>query len=276
LIKLLDSRSCRNCKLQDSDLVHANLRDADLRGAQLQRANLGQAKLDGARLNGADLSFTSLTGASLRGADLRGARISGTDLRQADLSGALLDPGALSRSHWQQAKGVNQEQLSFVELHNAGVEASMQGRHSEAEGYFNAAIRREPAAAITWVARGITRGQQGQVEMAAKDFNYAANLYEQSGDTSQAQQLRETVKEMGQGDQQGGGNGFGSQVLHAMAEDGLLDRGLKIRSLVLPDRFLDHDSPQKMYDAAGLNAAQIVATILAALDRQSHAQRHLA
>ena len=216
LIKLLDSRSCRNCKLQDADLVHANLRDADLRGAQLQRANLGQAKLDGARLNGADLSFTSLTGASLRGADLRGARVEGTDLRQADLNGALLDPGALSRSHWQQAKGVNQEQLSFVELHNAGVEASMQGRHSEADGYFNAAIRREPAAAITWVARGITRGQQGQVEMAAKDFNYAANLYEQGGDTSQAQQLRATVKEMGQGDQQGGGNGFGSQVLNGL------------------------------------------------------------
>ena len=213
LIKLLDSRSCRNCKLQDSDLVHANLRDADLRGAQLQRANLGQAKLDGARLNGADLRFTSLTGASLRGADLRGARIEGTDLRQADLSGALLDPGALSRSHWQQARGVNQEQLSFVELHNAGVEASMQGRHSEAEGYFNAAIRREPAAAISWVARGITRGQQGQAEMAAKDFSYAAVLYEQGGETSQALQLRAAVKQMGLGDQQAGGNGFGSQVL---------------------------------------------------------------
>lgn len=216
LIKLLDSRSCRNCKLQDADLVHANLRDADLRGAQLQRANLGQARLDGARLNGADLSFTSLTGASLRGADLRGAQINGTDLRQADLSGALLDPGALSRGHWQQAKGVNQEQLSFVELHNAGVEASVQGRHSEAEGYFNAAIRREPAAAITWVARGITRGQQGQVEMAAKDFNYAALLYEQGGESSQAQQLRAAVKQMGQSNQQASGNGFGSQVLNGL------------------------------------------------------------
>jgi tetratricopeptide (TPR) repeat protein len=216
LIKLLDSRSCRNCKLQDTDLVHANLRDADLRGAQLQRANLGQAKLDGARLNGADLSFTSLTGASLRGADLRGAQISGTDLRQADLSGALLDPGALSRSHWQQARGINPEQLSFVELHNAGVEAATQGRQNEAEQYFGAAIRREPAAAITWVARGITRGQQGKMDQAANDFTYAASLYEQSGETSQAQQLRTSVKQMGQTNPQAGGNGFGSQVLNGL------------------------------------------------------------
>jgi 1-deoxy-D-xylulose-5-phosphate synthase len=56
-------------------------------------------------------------------------------------------------------------------------------------------------------------------------------------------------------------------LLHALAEDGLLDRGLRIRTLALPDRFLDHDSPQKMYDAAGLNARQIVDTILATLDR---------
>ncbi len=216
LMKLLEQRSCRNCKLQDADLVHANLRDADLSGAQLQRANLAQARLDGARLTGADLSFTSLMGASLRGADLRGARMNGTDLRQADLSGALLDAGALSRSHWQQARGVNPEQLSFVELHNAGVEAATQGRQNEAEQYFNAAILREPAAAITWVARGITRGQQGKVDLAANDFTYAASLYEQSGETAQAQQLRAAVKQMGQTNPQAGGNGFGSQVLNGL------------------------------------------------------------
>jgi 1-deoxy-D-xylulose-5-phosphate synthase len=67
--------------------------------------------------------------------------------------------------------------------------------------------------------------------------------------------------------EEGAIGGFGSHVLHALAEDGLLDRGLRIRTLALPDRFLDHDSPQKMYDAAGLNARQIVDTILATLDR---------
>lgn len=216
LMKLLDQRSCRNCKLQDADLVHADLRDADLSGAQLQRANLAQARLDGARLNGANLSFTRLTGASLRGADLRGAKISGTDLRQADLSGALLDAGALSRSHWQQAQGVNHEQLSFVELHNAGVEAATYGRQNEADQFFNAAIQREPAAAITWVARGIIRGQQGEVDQAANDFTYAASLYEQSGETAQAQQLRASVNQMGQTKLQAGGNGFGSQVLSGL------------------------------------------------------------
>ena len=216
LMRLMEQRSCRNCKLQDADLVHANLRDADLRGAQLQRANLAQARLDGAQLNGADLSFTSLTGATLRGADLRGAKVHGTDLRHADLSGALFDEGALGMSHWQQARGVNPEQLSFVELHNAGVEAATQGRQAEAQTYFNSAIKREPAAAITWVARGISRGQQGKTELAANDFNYAASLYEQGGETSQAEQLRAAAKQLGQGNGQKGGNGFGSQVLNGL------------------------------------------------------------
>ncbi len=216
LIRLLEQRSCRNCKLQDADLVHADLRDADLRGAQLQRANLSQARLDGVRLNGADLSFTSLLGASLRGADLRGAKVNGTDLRQADLSGALLDAGALSQGHWQQARGVNPEQLSFVELHNAGVSAATQGHLSEAEEWFNAAIKREPAAAISWVARGISRGQQGKTDLASKDFLYAAGLYEQSGDPSQAEELRKAVKQISQPQKDGGGNGMGSQILNGL------------------------------------------------------------
>lgn len=216
LMQLMEQRSCRNCKLQDADLVHANLRDADLRGAQLQRANLGQARLDGALLNGADLSFTSLTGATLRGADLRGAKINGTDLRHADLSGALLDQGALAMGHWQQARGINPEQLSFVELHNAGVEASLQGRQAEAESYFNSAIKREPAAAISWVARGISRGQQGKTELAANDFNYAASLYEQAGESNQAEQLRKGAKQLTQTNSQKGGNGIGSQVLNGL------------------------------------------------------------
>ena len=171
LIRLLESKNCRSCKLQDADLVHADLRDADLRQAQLQRANLGKARLDGAQLSGANLSFTSLTGASLRGADLRGARLEGTDLRQADLSGALLDPGALSRSHWQRATGIESIQLSYGELHNAGAEAAQQGRYPEAEQFFGEAIRKEPSAAISWVARGICSIEQGKTALAASDFN---------------------------------------------------------------------------------------------------------
>jgi 1-deoxy-D-xylulose-5-phosphate synthase len=61
--------------------------------------------------------------------------------------------------------------------------------------------------------------------------------------------------------------GFGSFVLHHLAMTGQLDNGLKIRTMVLPDVFLDHDSPNAQYDTAGLNARHIVATALAALGR---------
>jgi 1-deoxy-D-xylulose-5-phosphate synthase len=67
--------------------------------------------------------------------------------------------------------------------------------------------------------------------------------------------------------EEGSSGGFASQVLHHLATTGLLDAGLKIRPMVLPDRFIDHDAPSIQYDQAGLNAAQIVGTALAALGR---------
>ena len=238
LIRLLESKNCRSCKLQDADLVHADLRDADLRQAQLQRANLGHARLDGAQLSGANLSFTSLAGASLRGADLRGARLEGTDLRQADLSGALLDPGALSRSHWQRATGIESIQLSYGELHNAGAEAAQQGRYPEAEQFFGEAIRKEPNAAISWVARGICRSEQGKKGLAASDFNYAASLYAQRGEVEQAEQLKLAAEKVDKAPEANteGGNGAGSaafsgilsafQFLAPLAIKGLMPLGL--------------------------------------------------
>jgi tetratricopeptide (TPR) repeat protein len=214
LMRLLQSRSCAGCRLQDADLVHADLRDADLRGAALQRANLGQARLEGAQLEGADLSFTSLRGASLRGADLRGARLEGTDLRQSDLSGALLDPGALSRTHWQQAVGLDPAQLGYPDLHNAGVEAAIAGRHPEAERLFGDAITQQPEAAISWVARGISRSEQGKNDLASNDFSYAATLYERGGETGQALELREAARRLqAPAPKPRGGNGVGSQLM---------------------------------------------------------------
>ena len=214
LIQLLEQRRCSRCDLADADLVHADLRDANLQGSKLQRANLSQARLDGARLNGADLSFTSLLGASLRGTDLRGARLEGTDLRQADLSGALLDPGALSRTHWQQAKGLPTSQLSYTDLHNAGVEAAQAGRFPEAERWFSDAIRRQPDAAISWVARAISRSEQGNTERAAADFSYAASLYRQRGEEVEARQLESAATQLLQpSNKPKGGNGVGSQIL---------------------------------------------------------------
>ncbi len=65
--------------------------------------------------------------------------------------------------------------------------------------------------------------------------------------------------------EEGSVGGFGSHVLQFLAEEGLLDAGLKIRPLCLPDIFIDQDKPEKMYDTAGLNAPQIVDTALEAL-----------
>ena len=58
--------------------------------------------------------------------------------------------------------------------------------------------------------------------------------------------------------EEGAIGGFGSQVFHSLAESGLLDSGLKVRSMILPDRFIDQATPQAMYDAAELNARHIV------------------
>ena len=65
--------------------------------------------------------------------------------------------------------------------------------------------------------------------------------------------------------EEGSIGGFGSFVLHHLAGAGLLDRGLKIRSMVLPDILQDHDTPAKQYELAGLTARHIVDTALGAL-----------
>jgi 1-deoxy-D-xylulose-5-phosphate synthase len=67
--------------------------------------------------------------------------------------------------------------------------------------------------------------------------------------------------------EEGAIGGFGSFVLHHLAMSGQLDNGLKIRTMVLPDLFLDHDSPNAQYETAGLTARHIVGTALAALGR---------
>ncbi|OHB28997.1 MAG: 1-deoxy-D-xylulose-5-phosphate synthase [Phenylobacterium sp. RIFCSPHIGHO2_01_FULL_69_31] len=65
--------------------------------------------------------------------------------------------------------------------------------------------------------------------------------------------------------EEGAVGGFGAFVLHALAEHGALDRGLKVRTLTLPDIFQDHDKPDVMYAQAGLDADGIVRAALGAL-----------
>jgi 1-deoxy-D-xylulose-5-phosphate synthase len=62
--------------------------------------------------------------------------------------------------------------------------------------------------------------------------------------------------------EEGSIGGFGAHILSYLSDEGLLDQGLKIRTLRLPDAFQDQDSPSKMYDEAGLNAPHIVAAAL--------------
>ncbi len=69
--------------------------------------------------------------------------------------------------------------------------------------------------------------------------------------------------------EEGSIGGLGAHVLTMASDAGLLDAGLKIRTLRLPDVFQDHDSPDKQYDEAGLNAPQIVDTVLSALRHNS-------
>lgn len=65
--------------------------------------------------------------------------------------------------------------------------------------------------------------------------------------------------------EEGAIGGFASHVAQLLAEEGVFDDGLRFRSMVLPDTFIDHASPADMYAVAGLNAEQIVAKVLQTL-----------
>jgi 1-deoxy-D-xylulose-5-phosphate synthase len=72
--------------------------------------------------------------------------------------------------------------------------------------------------------------------------------------------------------EEGAIGGFGSYVLQALAEAGALDRGLQVRCMVLPDTFLDQDTPAVMYAKAGLDAKGIVAKVFEALGKDVNAE----
>ncbi|KIN70030.1 1-deoxy-D-xylulose-5-phosphate synthase [Sulfitobacter noctilucicola] len=67
--------------------------------------------------------------------------------------------------------------------------------------------------------------------------------------------------------EQGARGGFGAMVLHDLAQEGLLDGTLAIRTMTLPDRFIDQAAPDAMYADAGLTATDIAATALQAMGR---------
>jgi 1-deoxy-D-xylulose-5-phosphate synthase len=69
--------------------------------------------------------------------------------------------------------------------------------------------------------------------------------------------------------EEGSIGGFGSHVLTFMANDGLLENGLKVRAMMMPDEFFDQDKPAKQYERARLNAQHIVETVMTALGREA-------
>ncbi len=69
--------------------------------------------------------------------------------------------------------------------------------------------------------------------------------------------------------EEGAIGGFAAQVFQTLSDNGALDKGLKIRSMVLPDIFIDHDLPNAMYAKAGLDAKGIVKKVFEALGRDA-------
>jgi 1-deoxy-D-xylulose-5-phosphate synthase len=69
--------------------------------------------------------------------------------------------------------------------------------------------------------------------------------------------------------EEGSIGGFGSFVLQALADNGLLENGLRVRTMVLPDAFIDQDSPAAMYATAGLDANGIVTKVFEALGKDA-------
>jgi 1-deoxy-D-xylulose-5-phosphate synthase len=69
--------------------------------------------------------------------------------------------------------------------------------------------------------------------------------------------------------EEGSVGGFGSFVLQALAENGLLENGLRVRTMVLPDVFIDHDTPAAMYAQAGLDSKGIVTKVFEALGKDA-------
>ncbi|WP_026941238.1 1-deoxy-D-xylulose-5-phosphate synthase [Hellea balneolensis] len=76
--------------------------------------------------------------------------------------------------------------------------------------------------------------------------------------------------------EEGSVGGFGAFVLHNLAKNGRLDNGLKIRTMTLPDTFIDQDTPAEMYKQAGLDADAIVETVFKALGQELATRANLA
>ena len=113
--------------------------------------------------------------------------------------------------------------------------------------------------------------------LAAEDLN-AAGLSTTVADARFAKPLdHDLIRQLARHHQvlvtieEGSVGGFGSHVLQFLAGEGLLDGGLKVRSMVMPDVFMDHAAPEAMYARAGLDRKGIVETVFRALNTDGRA-----
>ena len=120
----------------------------------------------------------------------------------------------------------------------------------------------------------LSLGARLQEALAAADELTSRGLSTTVADARFAKPLdTDLIRQLAQGHEilvtieEGAVGGFSAHVLQFMATAGLLDHGLKVRPMTLPDRFVEHDVPQRQYAEAGLDAKAIVATALAALGR---------
>ena len=130
-------------------------------------------------------------------------------------------------------------------------------------------VRKGKTAAILSLGGRLQESMKAAEELAARglsttvaDARFVKPLdFDMIRDLARNHEVLVTIEE-------GAVGGFGSHVLSFMANDGLLENGLKVRSMTMPDAFLDQDKPEIQYQQAKLDARSIVETVMTALGRE--------
>ena len=214
IMHLLSERVCKKCNLRYLDLVHADLKNIDVSGSSLEGSNLNNAILDGSKFLNTDLTDVSFNGASLRNANFIGAKIVGTDFRNSDLTGANFDPGSLSFSYWDNAIGIDFNQLSYTELHNAGAESISRNLFAKAELFFDLAAKKNIYNPSSLMALSYTQIQLGKFDLAINNLNSAAEIYKKQNDMDMLNNINKLKDNLlFDGPSQSTGNGLGSTIL---------------------------------------------------------------
>jgi uncharacterized protein YjbI with pentapeptide repeats len=129
LQQLLNTKSCRKCKLDGADLSRTQLNRAILTRASLKNVNLTGANLNHAKLRGVDLTHADLSGVNLRGANLSTAILNEVDLRGAQLRGARLSRASLNNVNLTEVD-LSEAELTKTNLHRANLKgADLHGAH---------------------------------------------------------------------------------------------------------------------------------------------------